>query len=112
MATKKTTPKTRKSKKRIVARIPCEAATKAKDKKKTSGLDAAVRVLRETGTVMSTGEMVEQMLKKGYWQTSGKTPSATIYAAILRECATKGDQARFRKTGRGRFELTEFGKEG
>lgn len=30
-----------------------------------------------------------------------------VYAAILREIATKGDDSRFRKTDRGRFELAK-----
>jgi hypothetical protein len=35
----------------------------------------------------------------------GKTPSATLYSAILRELKTKKNEARFRKTERGKFEL-------
>ena len=54
---------------------------------------------------MSTKETVERMLAKGLWKTNGKTPAATIYAAIIRETATKGDKARFRKVARGKFEL-------
>ncbi len=73
---------------------------------KPSGLDAAARVLREAGTPLNCGEMVKTMLEKGYWSTGGKTPSATIYAAILREAKTCGDQSRFRKTDRGLFEYT------
>ena len=38
------------------------------------------------------------------WKTSGKTPHATLYAAMLREIAKKGDAARFRKADRGLFE--------
>ncbi len=33
----------------------------------------------------------------------GKTPEATLYAAITREIATKGKESRFRKTGPGYF---------
>ncbi|GEM_PF-5876952 len=33
----------------------------------------------------------------------GKTPAATLYAAILREITTKGETSRFVKTERGRF---------
>ena len=39
---------------------------------------------------------------KGLWQTNGKTPAATIYAAITCDIATKGDASRFVKTDRGR----------
>ena len=35
----------------------------------------------------------------------GKTPQATLYAAILREVQTKGTEARFQKTERGHFAL-------
>jgi len=40
-----------------------------------------------------------------YWQSGGKTPGATICAAMLREIQRKGDDARFRKVERGRLEL-------
>jgi len=73
--------------------------------RKPSGLDAAAQVLAEAGEPLNTKDMVERMLAKGLWQTSGKTPAATIYAAILRECQTKGDASRFRKVERGKFEL-------
>jgi len=75
--------------------------------KKTSGLDAAAQVLAEAGEPLNTKTMVERMLAQGLWQTNGKTPSATIYAAITREIATKGGDARFRKVGRGQFELAK-----
>jgi len=45
------------------------------------------------------------MLAKGLWHTNGKTPAATIYAAIIREIASKGNASRFRKVARGKFEL-------
>jgi hypothetical protein len=90
---------------------PKDKSPKAKEKKqrKPSGLDAAVQVLAEAGNPLSTAEMVERMLKAGLWKTGGKTPAATIYAAILREISVKKEQARFRKTDRGRFELTAAG---
>ena len=45
------------------------------------------------------------MLAKGLWTTNGKTPEATIYAAIIREIAAKGKDARFKKVERGKFEF-------
>jgi hypothetical protein len=54
------------------------------------------------------------MPARGLWQTKGKTPTATIYAAIIREIAKKGKEAPFRKArlpdghvDRGKFELAE-----
>ncbi len=75
--------------------------------KRPSGLDAAAKVLAEAGGPLNAKEMVERMLAKGLWQTNGKTPHATIYAAIIRHIATKGDASRFRKVERGKFELAK-----
>jgi len=78
-----------------------------KGPKRSSGLDAAAKVLAEAGEPMSCKAIVERMLAQGLWQTKGKTPAATIYAAIIREIAAKGDKARFRKVGRGQFVLNK-----
>jgi len=86
-------------------------ADKPAKKRKPGGLDAAVTVLRESGMPMNCGDIVKTALEKGYWQTGGKTPAATIYAAIITEIAKKGDASRFRKTARGHFELTAAGKQ-
>ena len=74
---------------------------------KMSGLDAAAQVLAEAGEPLDTKTMVERMLAKGLWATGGKTPAATIYAAIIREIAKKGDEARFKKADRGKFTLAK-----
>ena len=84
-------------------------ADKPAKQRKPGGLDAAARVLREAGKPMNCGDIVKTALEKGYWQTGGKTPAATIYAAIITEIAKKGDASRFRKTERGHFELTAAG---
>lgn len=71
--------------------------------KKASGLDAAAQVLKDAKQPMRCKDIVQIMLDKGMWTSGGKTPHATIYAAILREIQTKGDKARFKKTDRGLF---------
>ena len=75
-----------------------------------SGLDAAAKVLADAGKAMRCGEIVEKMLGKGLWKTGGKTPAATINAAMLREARDKGKGSRFKKAGRGLFALTEKGR--
>ena len=80
-------------------------APQAKKPKKTSLMDAAVQILRETGQPMNTKAMIEAILAKGLWATMGKTPAATLYASILREIQKKGNQARFVKVERGKFAL-------
>lgn len=75
---------------------------------KLSALDAAAAVLAEADGPMGSKELVDRMLADGLWQTGGKTPANTLYAAILREIGKKGDASRFRKVGRGRFALTDL----
>ena len=73
---------------------------------KMSGLDAAAKVLALGSALpMRCGALVKIMIDRGYWKSNGKTPAATIYAAIVREIAAKGDASRFRKVERGKFVL-------
>jgi len=77
---------------------------KADKPKRISGLDAAAKVLEESGQPMTAKEMVEVAETKGYWKSpGGKTPHATVYSAIIREIVKKGDTSRFVKTERGKF---------
>ena len=82
-------------------------AKKVAKKKKPSGLDAAARVLAETGRPMSAKQLVEAMFAKKYWSSDGQTPHATISSALQREIQNKGQQSRFRKTAPGRFALAK-----
>lgn len=70
-----------------------------------SGLDAAAKVLTDAGEPLNSKTIVERAIEKGYWKTGGKTPSATVYAAILREIQKKGEASRFAKADRGMFTL-------
>ena len=86
---------------------PAEAAPPAHaENKRLSALDAAAKVLAETGQPMRCTELIAAMAAKGYWTSpGGKTPASTLYSALLRELKTKKDQARFRKAERGKFGL-------
>jgi hypothetical protein len=71
-----------------------------------SALAAAAKVLGETKKALSAQEMIDAMKAQGYWTSpKGKTPSATLYAALTREIKTKGNQARFQKASPGHFTL-------
>ena len=96
--------KTRASTKKTAAAKQPKSPAMTEPAKKLSALDAAVRVLNESGQAMNCQEMIEAMAAKGYWTSpAGKTPSATLYSAILKELKAKGTAARFRKTERGKF---------
>lgn len=74
--------------------------------KKLSQLDAAAQVLKAAGRPMTCNEMVQAMAEAGLWSSpGGKTPAATLYAAIIREIANKPIESRFVKTERGTFSL-------
>jgi hypothetical protein len=72
--------------------------------KRLSALDAAAKVLEETGQAMTCQEMIVAMAEKKYWTSpGGKTPQATLHSAIAREISDKGAQSRFVKAERGKF---------
>lgn len=74
--------------------------------KKVSALDAAAKVLAESDKPMNAIQMITAMAAKGYWTSpGGKTPHATLYAAMMREINDKGAEARFKKADRGQFAL-------
>ncbi len=72
--------------------------------KRVSAIDAAAEVLRKRGEPMNARDLIATMAEQGLWTSpNGKTPHATLYAAMLREINDKGAKARFKKTGRGLF---------
>jgi hypothetical protein len=85
-------------------------AAKPKGERKPGILTLAADVLKDAKAPMDCKTIVEKVLAKGLWQTKGKTPAATLYAAIIREIAAKGKETRFHKTDRGMFELSATGK--
>jgi hypothetical protein len=68
-------------------------------------------VLAASEVPMRAKEMIAAMEAKGLWRSpGGKTPEATLYAAIIREIAAKGTAARFKKHERGVFVAPPRGK--
>ena len=65
--------------------------------KRISGLTAAFMVLVDADKDLGVKKIVEIAGEKGWWKSGAATPHATIYAAIIREVATKGDDARFKR---------------
>ena len=99
--------------KKATAEKPAKAPKTAKEKKpaaekKMSAIDAAAKLLGETGEPMNCKAIIEGIAAKGYWTSpGGKTPHATLYSAIIREISVKGQEARFTKTERGQFAATK-----
>jgi hypothetical protein len=73
-----------------------------------SALEAALRVLGESGQALTCQELIATMAAKGYWNSpKGRTPAGTLYASFLREMKSKGEKARIIKTTRGKFALRQ-----
>lgn len=73
------------------------------------GLDAAATVLTGSAEPMGCKQLVAEMTKRRLWATKGKTPAATIGAALGRDIQQKKEQSRFRKVGPGLFTLHRKG---
>ena len=75
-----------------------------KKPKRVSALDAAAAVLQKADKPMRAQDLIAAMGEQGLWTSpAGATPHATLYAAMMREIAAKGDAARFKKVDRGMF---------
>ncbi|MBM4020549.1 MAG: hypothetical protein FJ288_19900 [Planctomycetes bacterium] len=81
-------------------------AAKPKGERKPGCLDAAAKVLADAGEPLGCNEMMTRILKRGLWTTSGRTPAATLYSALLRD-VRKGAASRFCKAAKGRFALNK-----
>lgn len=87
---------------------PAKEAKPAKAKR-VSALDAAAQVLgalppKERAAGLSAPDLIERMAKAKLWTSpGGKTPAATLYAAMLREIAGRGPASRFARVAPGRF---------
>ncbi len=76
-------------------------STKAK---RVSALDAAAQVLAKAGKPMRAKELIAAMAEQGLWKSpAGRTPHATLYAAMFREARDKGSKSRFKRVDRGQF---------
>ena len=98
-------PRTQKTQKTQTRRQAGQKTRQAGQKpKRVSALDAAAQVLKAAGKPMRAQELITAMAEQNLWKSpGGKTPHATLYAAMLREIGAKGEAARFTKTDRGQF---------
>ena len=87
------------------AKAPKQAKPAKEPKaKKLSALDAAAQVLAKSDKPMTSKALIDAMAEQHLWSSpGGKTPEATLYAAMLREINAKGKESRFKKVDRGLF---------
>lgn len=92
------------------------AATEANARPRMSAVDAAAEVLgrlpsKEANIGLSAKDLIERMEKAGLWESpGGKTPSATLYSALIREIKQRKADSRFRRNAPGKFSLADGGR--
>lgn len=100
----KTQPAAVKAKGNKKVAAPKPKATTEKKPKRVSALDAAATVLKKAAKPMHAQELITAMADQGLWKSpGGKTPHATLYAAMMREARDKKGEARFKRVDRGQF---------
>lgn len=65
--------------------------------------------MQDARRAMHYSEISEQVLAKGYYQTDGATPDATVNAQITSSIKKEGEQSPFIKVGRGVYALRSGG---
>lgn len=68
-------------------------------------LDAAEQVLSEAGLPLHYGAITKEILARGLWQTTGKTPKATVAANLSVDIQRHGPESRFERVGQGVYAL-------
>lgn len=71
--------------------------------------DAAVQVLREAETPLHAREIAKHILAKKLWETTGKTPTATVSARLYSDIKKNGDKSPFVLVSSQTFGLRERG---
>jgi len=93
------------------AKATTKKASGEKKPKRVSALDAAAQVLAKADKPMRAQELIAAMAEQGLWRSpGGKTPHATLYAAMMREERDEGTASRFSKVDRGLFAFNKEGK--
>lgn len=69
--------------------------------------DAINKVLKEADASLHYTEISEQILSRGYYETDGATPAATVNAQISHSIKHQGDQSPFLRVGKGIFTLRD-----
>jgi len=74
-----------------------------------NAIEAAIEVLRKVGTPLRFEELTKRMISSGLWSTKGKTPAATVNAAITVNIKKKGEASPFVRVTAGTYGLRELG---
>ncbi|SER13521.1 HTH domain-containing protein [Giesbergeria anulus] len=69
--------------------------------------EAIKRILKESGSPLHYTEISEQILSRGYYETDGATPAATVNAQIASSIKHDGNKSPFIRVAKGIFALKD-----
>ncbi len=69
--------------------------------------NAAIKILKEVGRPLHVKEIAQRAISAGLWETSGKTPDATVGAQLYSDIKTHGDKSAFVRVGPKIFALRD-----
>lgn len=72
---------------------------------KASALDAVYRVLADVGGPLAISEITKRVLERRLWQTTSRTPKASIAARISVDMDTRGDRSPFVRVSPGVYAI-------
>lgn len=70
--------------------------------------EAIKKVLAESDTPLHYTEISEQILSRGYYETDGATPAATVNAQIASSIKHECEKSPFLRVGKGIFTLKDL----
>ena len=68
---------------------------------------AAIEVLKKAQSPLHARVITDQIIAAGLWQSSGKTPEATVSAQLYSDIKMNGDKSPFVKVAHQTFALRE-----
>jgi len=71
--------------------------------------DAIRKVFEEAQAPLHYTDISEQILSRGYYETDGATPAATVNAQMASSIKHDGNKSPFIRVGKGIFALKEIG---
>ncbi len=69
--------------------------------------EAAYRVLKDAEEPLRAEDIARRMLEDELWQTTGKTPAATVAAQLYSDIKKRGDESAFVQVGPNSFSLRD-----
>ena len=78
------------------------------DSQQDTFLSAASRVLREERRILTSKELVDLAIRKGFLTTTGRTPWKTMNARLSTDILEKKERSLFMRSGSSQFALREW----